>query len=241
MTNTLPILAIDIDGPLAIRVHDKAGRKRALARGFRSFEWRTRVRFMRGSTWIPYSELWLSPTHGEMLAKFSRDHDVELVWASLWEFNANVVVAPALKLPRLPWVDFHGHAAGSAHWKFPAMRDYAAGRPLAWLDDSFTRKARQRAASGFDLSRRNLPTLLQEVDERVGVTVQDLDTVAAWLKTMRLAWDIPMTCGEPKLEVCRRAARRPVRRRSAVVDIKDDVMDEWDRIGGIGQVELPFY
>ena len=228
MTNT-PILAIDIDGPLALCVHTKAQRKNAQARGFRQVNWRGKVRFVEGSTWVPYSELWLNPVHGSMLAKFSREHDVELVWASLWEFNANKVVAPTLGLPRLPWVDFHGHADGPGFWKFRAMTDFAAGRPLAWLDDGFTRKAMQRELSGFDLSRRNLPTLLQEVDETIGVTQRDLDVVASWLKTARLAWG--MAQDEPKPPVW--SSRRSTQRRFAFVDIEHSSMSDQEFIAAL--------
>jgi hypothetical protein len=204
MTNTTPILAIDIDGPLNPRAHNKAEIKNVLARGFRSVPWRNQVSYVPGSTWIPYSNLFLSPKHGGMLRAFSIEHDVELVWASLWEHNANTIVSPALGLPRLPWVDFHGHRAGSKLWKFPAMQSFAAGRPLAWLDDSFTHHARKRAASGFDNSRRNLPTLLHEVDPYVGIQMHDLEAVAAWLKTARLAWDMTVTyeIRQPKPVAC---------------------------------------
>jgi hypothetical protein len=232
MTNTTPILAIDIDGPLALRVFTKADRQRAKARGFRQVSWHGKVRRVPGSTWVPYSELWLNPVHGSMLAKFSREHDVELVWASLWEFNANAVVAPVLGLPRLPWVDFHGHVDGPGFWKFRAMTDFAQGRPLAWLDDSFTRKAHQRELSGFDLSRRNLPTLLQEVDETIGVTQQDLDVVASWLKTMRLAWGISQD--EPKSPVCQlRNSRRSIPSRSVFADIEHSSMSDQEFIAAL--------
>jgi hypothetical protein len=176
-----PILAMDVDGPLNV-----SGQK--LRSGFRSIAWRDDVSYRAGSTWIPHSRLHLSRKHGDMLSAFSREHDVELVWASLWEHNANRVIGPALGLPRLPWVDFHGHAAGRQFWKFPAMADFAAGRPLVWLDDSFTRKARQRRASGFDRARRGLPTLLMEIDPYIGMTRSNLDDVAGWLSTARLAW-----------------------------------------------------
>lgn len=186
----IPILAVDVDGPLNVSAYSKADRKLRAQRGFRSVtRWQHLVVRRPGSTWFPFSELWLHPDHGSMLAEFSAAHDVELVWCSMWEGSANRVVAPAVGLPRLPFVDFHGHPVRD-QWKWPAVLDYAAGRPLAWLDDSFGRpsKVAARAASGFDRARRNLPTLLQEVDPCVGLTSWDLDTVASWLVTARLAW-----------------------------------------------------
>lgn len=184
----LPILAIDIDGPLNVRAHTKAAKKRLARRGFAPVtRWQGKVIRPPGSTWFPLSELWLHRDHGAMLAEFSLEHDVELVWASMWERSANRVVAPVLGLPRLPYVDFHAHPERRL-WKFPAVAEYAAGRPLAWLDDSFPRKRRQLDVSGFARARRNLPTLLHAVDPEVGITDVDLDTVADWLRTARLAW-----------------------------------------------------
>jgi hypothetical protein len=228
MTNTTPILAIDIDGPLNPRAHTNAQRKNLRARGFRLIEWRKQVRYVPGSKWLPYTDLWLNPVHGAMLAKFSRDHDVELVWASLWEHNANTIVGPVLGLPRLPFVDFHGHQDGPAFWKYRALADYAKGRPLAWLDDSFTHKHRQAELSGWSKLRRNVPTLLQEVNASVGVTAQDLDIIAAWLKTTRLAWpNMEPTYELPKPPVWKRGSRRrSTRRHFASADIEHSSMSD---------------
>jgi hypothetical protein len=190
MTNTTPILAIDIDGPLNVSAYSKAAKKRLARRGFRSITgWQKRVVRPPGSTWFPLSSLWLHPDHGAMLAEFSVEHDIELVWCSLWEGSANRVVAPVLGLPRLPFVNFHAHPERRL-WKFPAVAEYAAGRPLAWLDDSFGHKRGALAASGFARARRNLPTLLHQVDPGVGLTDVDLADVESWLKTVRLAWNL---------------------------------------------------
>lgn len=179
------LLVLDVDGPL--NPFRAALSSLGASSGFREVAFRQTVSYRAGSTWSPYSRLHLSRSVGDTLAAFSRDHDVELVWGSLWEHNCNAVVGPALGLPRLPWIDFHGHPVRHL-WKFPAVAEFAAGRPMAWLDDSFSAKARQRAASGFDRTRRNLPTLLREVDPAVGVLAADLDEVASWLRTARLAW-----------------------------------------------------
>ncbi len=183
-----PILALDVDGPLNV-YRASLKRLRSRAGGFEEVRgFNRKLSFRAGSRWFPYSDLWLSRAHGEMLAEFSRVHDVELVWATMWEHNANTIIGPALGLPRLPWVDFHSHT--SRAWKWDAVAEFAAGRPLAWLDDSFLepRKVAQRKASGWAAARRNLPTLLQHVDPAVGLRTSDLDAVAEWLKTARLAW-----------------------------------------------------
>lgn len=187
MTNT-PILAIDIDGVLSPLTWSKTGRKTMFKRGFRPVEWRQKFVYPENSKWCPYSDLYLHPQHGKMLAQFSARHDVELIWCSLWADNANRIVSPALGLPRLPFVDFHGHSSGSEVWKWDAVAEYAAGRPLAWLDDGFSDAAKRRALSGFDHSRRNLPTLLKEIDPYVGLGNLDLVEVLAWLRMLAHAW-----------------------------------------------------
>lgn len=181
-----PILALDVDGPLNAF---GMARKQLKRRGFVEVGWRDKVSYRSGSTWVPHTQLWLSRQVGDMLTEFSRAHDVELVWASLWEHNCNSIIAPALGLPRLPWVDFHGHPVRGL-WKWPAVAKFADGRPLAWLDDGFAvpRKQRQCEAAGFRDVRRNLPTLLRYVDPAVGITKADLDAVASWLHTAKLAW-----------------------------------------------------
>lgn len=182
-----PILAIDIDGPLN---PFSGSPKRLRAGGFRQVVWSDAVTYRPGSRWVPHSKLWLNPNHGKLLREFSVRHDVELVWASLWEHNAVTVVGRFLGMPRLPWVDFHGHRSGSEVWKWDAMAEFAAGRPLAWLDDAFgePRKARQRTRSGWAAARRGLPTLCHRVDPAVGLTGSDLEVVASWLRTAGLAW-----------------------------------------------------
>jgi hypothetical protein len=185
---TTPLLAIDIDGVLSPLVWSKAERKALTARGFRSIEWRGSYTPGRNSTWHPYSQLWLSRTHGDMLARFSTEHDVELVWASMWSHNCSPVVSRSIGLPRLPYVDFFSHPSGPRVWKYDAVADFAAGRPLAWLDDGFSSHRVQRGHSSFDHSRRNLPTLLHQVDARVGLQRSDLNAVASWLRLLCLAW-----------------------------------------------------
>jgi hypothetical protein len=189
MTNTTPILAIDVDGVLSPSYSSKALMRQLRADGFTQVKYNYfDIKRAPGSTWSPL-QLWLHPQSGELLREFSRDYDVELVWATMWEGNANTVIAPVLDLPRLDFVDFHANPDRWS-WKYPAMIDYAAGRPLAWLDDSFGRKTAHAQRAGWAAARRNVPTLCQQIDPRVGMTYRDLDDVADWLHTARLAWGL---------------------------------------------------
>jgi hypothetical protein len=65
----------------------------------------------------------------EILHELSGYFDV--VWASAWSHNAHAALRTVLDLPETPWpflpVQFH---------KLSAIREYAAGRPWVWIDDS---------------------------------------------------------------------------------------------------------
>jgi hypothetical protein len=123
------------------------------------------------------------------------------------------------------------------------MADYAKGRPLAWLDDSFSHKHRQFEASGWSKLRRNVPTLLQEVNASVGVTAQDLDMIAAWLKTTRLAWpNMERTYELPKPSPCHRGNRkRSTRRRFASADIEHSSMSDEEFIDALALDGSPLF
>ena len=76
----------------------------------------------------------------EVLAELAARY--ELAWATAWQDNANLLLAPALGLPTLPVVRFTDPApdeVGSRYtgrtWKLPSVQGFAADRPLAWIDD----------------------------------------------------------------------------------------------------------
>lgn len=130
--------------------------------------------------------VFLSKVHGPMLLDFAAEHDVELAWATTWEGEANTRIGPVIGLPELPVVDlgwqrkFSG-TIRSEHWKFDGVLKFAAGRPLAWFDDDFGYFHKERA--WFEAERGHTPTLLHHVDPKVGLRADDLDAVAAWLRS----------------------------------------------------------
>ncbi|PZG28441.1 hypothetical protein C1I98_32805, partial [Spongiactinospora gelatinilytica] len=80
----------------------------------------------------------IDPAHGARLAALP----YELVWATTWLDDANDCVAPLLGLPPLPvvrWPEASGPSGpdevAGMHWKTPALVEWAAGRPFAWVDD----------------------------------------------------------------------------------------------------------
>lgn len=118
--------------------------------------------------------VWINSAHGQLLGQLAEETGLELAWVTKWGEQANQHLAPRLGLPRLPVIDFdHGDPA----WKFPAVLAYAAGRPLAWLDDELGALG-DRAA--FLAGRGEVPTLLRDVDPLHGLLGEDLDAVRRW-------------------------------------------------------------
>ncbi|WP_214405667.1 HAD domain-containing protein [Pseudonocardia lacus] len=120
----------------------------------------------------------IDPRHGPRLARLPG----ELVWATTWMEQANDVLAPVLGLAPLPVLepleptvedDYFG-----LHWKTRAIVDLAAGRAFAWVDDEITEADRE-----WVRDRHAAPALLLRVDAHLGLTVQDLDALEAWLRT----------------------------------------------------------
>ncbi|MBA2522248.1 MAG: hypothetical protein H0V25_02845 [Solirubrobacterales bacterium] len=99
----------------------------------------------------------------------------ELVWATGWEERANDYLLLMLGLPALPVLRFGRSARfGSAHWKLGPIGEYAAGRPLAWIDDSLDESCREWA------DERPEPTLLVETESAVGLLDMHVQTLIDW-------------------------------------------------------------
>lgn len=131
------------------------------------------------------------PGHGALLSALARETGLELVWATAWEHDANRHVAPAIGLSPIPVVEFpdadreydvRGRLEWrvDGNWKWPAVLDYAAGRPLAWLDDEHSEAEYAKARAAFDRDRAGTPTLLCHVDPRHGLRAAHLATIRAW-------------------------------------------------------------
>jgi hypothetical protein len=90
------------------------------------------------------SAVLVSARHGRWLRELSTVY--QLVWASTWEAQANLCIAPLLGLPALPFVPVGRHPAGD--WA-PIVR-HAAGRPFAWVDDLIPDAVRLSCAARAD-------------------------------------------------------------------------------------------
>ena len=102
----------------------------------------------------------------------------DLVWASGWEEKANEHLPHLLGLPSLPFLSFPEGVRGTrttiGHWKLEAIDTYAAGRPLAWVDDALSPACEQWAQA------RDAPTLLVQTVPEQGLTSREARLLADW-------------------------------------------------------------
>jgi HAD domain in Swiss Army Knife RNA repair proteins len=107
----------------------------------------------------------------------------ELAWATAWQDHANLLLAPALRLPALPVVRFTDPApdeVGSRYaghtWKLPSIQRFGADRPLAWIDDDLHGDAYAWAAM------RRIPTKLLTTDPSRGITDRHVRALLAFAR-----------------------------------------------------------
>ncbi|GAA2815869.1 hypothetical protein GCM10010441_45560 [Kitasatospora paracochleata] len=151
-----PLLFLDVDGVLnPVCPHPDAG--------------------FDSHTLLGYTVL-LSAEHGAWLRELAGTY--ELVWATTWEDEANVHIAPRLGLPELPVVRFNGYVPQPGDPRVPLMElfsarkwapllRYAAGRPFAWLDDCIPPRLVRNTLLRSALLRRD--RLLLRVDPGQGL------------------------------------------------------------------------
>jgi len=120
----------------------------------------------------------------EVLAELAARY--ELVWATAWQDNANLLLAPALGLPALPVVRFTDPAADEVDfrhtgrtWKLPSVQRFAADRPLAWIDDDLHGDAYAWAAA------RRIPTKLLSTDPSRGIVDREIRSLLAFARRAR--------------------------------------------------------
>lgn len=117
----------------------------------------------------------IDPAIGPLLLGLGCD----VVWATAWRGDANVVVGPRAGLPTLPVADLPAYGAADPAglgWKTRALVREAAGRPFVWVDDD---------VSDVDLAwiEREHPgrALVLRVESAVGLTAAGVAEISAWL------------------------------------------------------------
>lgn len=153
-----PVLAVDVDGVISLFGFEEAGVEAPY--GFRLIDGMAHC---------------ISLPSGERLRRLS-DH-FDLVWATGWEDRANDHLPNLLGLPQLPFLTFDGQARfGTAHWKLGPIERYAAGRPLAWIDDSLDETCYAWARA------RPEPTLLVPTESHIGLEEGHVAALTGWVE-----------------------------------------------------------
>lgn len=175
-----PLLLLDIDGVF----NPYAAKPTRRPEGYETHRILMPDRFSRKPL-----RVWLNPTHGPLLLEFASEHEVELVWASMWGQWANILVAPKIGLlgvPLLPFIDFDAGDWDFRAWKYPRVREYVGDRPFLWFDDEFAEKDHRAAREAFEASL-TAPYRLIDVSPRTGLLPDHLAEAADWLEDLRAA------------------------------------------------------
>lgn len=121
---------------------------------------------------------------GDWLKRLSEHF--HLIWATMWDAEANTELAPRLGLPHLPYipcwdaqdvyVEWNGHRL---HTKVPCIEKLVEDWPFAWIDDTLTRGDLLWA----EWRERNLaPTHLLKIDPRMGLLEHHVNKLIGWAK-----------------------------------------------------------
>lgn len=107
----------------------------------------------------------------------------ELVWCSGWEEKADEHLPHLLGLPAaLPFLRFPRAERGSqvthGHWKLESIGTFAAGRPLAWIDDALSPACHEWATA------RAEPTLLVQTAPEHGLTAREAQLLEDWARAL---------------------------------------------------------
>jgi hypothetical protein len=161
--NNRPVVFLDVDGVFNPDATSKQRSQLWYHHGWR----RKRAQLNSGPV-----QLIVNPETGIWLRKLAHDTGAELVWATRWNDLANEHVAPLANLPVLPYVTTPVYPRPKA----PAVLEWAAGRPFAWIDDEEKELAlaERLAAPGQAI----YPVL---TDARTGLTIEHVDDVRDWL------------------------------------------------------------
>lgn len=167
-----PLLLLDVDGPL----NPYAAKATRRPEGYETHRY----------DWSGLNlRVWLNPEHGAKLL----DLGYELVWATMWENEANSFIGPKIGLPELPFIDFRNNGRvivggsnvylGELYVKTPrisyVMKKYHYGRPFIWVDDEATPQDEQFLRETTDSEVK-----VFTIDPKIGLTNEDFDEMKAW-------------------------------------------------------------
>ncbi|MER7843462.1 hypothetical protein ABTZ03_05865 [Kitasatospora sp. NPDC096077] len=169
-----PLLLLDVDGPL----NPYAAPRLRRPAGYDSHDlmpsWWARRQTRQAEGKAKPLRVWLNPGHGPELLSLP----YQLVWATTWMDEANVLIGPNLGLPELPyipWTELFAEDPEGLHWKTRDVVAWAAGRPFVWVDDEL---GPQDAA--WISAHHPAPALTLHVNPRIGLLAEDFATLRDW-------------------------------------------------------------
>jgi hypothetical protein len=112
-----------------------------------------------------------------MLLALAAETGGELAWGSMWENNANIYVAGVVGLPQLPWAPCTTSFSRYVN-KAESVVPWAKGRPFVWFDDE------SYIPQAVFMRARQLHLVIT-VDDRTGLTAEDIDAARNWLTRLR--------------------------------------------------------
>jgi hypothetical protein len=166
-----PLLLLDVDGPL----NPWKAKPHLRPAGYETFRFPVASCYPRKPL-----RVWLRRDVGARLRELADAYGFELVWATSWQDEANEFIAPAIGLPALPVIALPGRDRRDWHrttWKWDAVAEFAADRPLAWVDDEFHDSWNIKRIEPFTAAR-TAPTALCNIDPRVGLDEPDFTALA---------------------------------------------------------------
>jgi len=155
--------------------------------------------------------IWLNPQHGALINDLLDTHELHPVWCTSWRHDANTHIAHRIGLRALDVIDLPRPDITTSHphgylWKRDHVAQWAAGDPLAWIDDDFTTFDHEWAVRR---TATTAPTLLVQPDPCIGLTPQHLDQVRAWAGTRRDTSSRVRTSATQPRSASSSTARRP--------------------------------
>jgi hypothetical protein len=122
----------------------------------------------------------LASWHGPAILELCEEANLDLVWATTWEEDANREIAPRIGLPDdLPWISFPMDDEDPLveSRKLPAVRRWVADHSCVWIDDDLWGDAWAWATERTD---DGIPTLLVKPSPERGLTQAHLAAVSHW-------------------------------------------------------------
>lgn len=171
-----PLLLLDVDGPL----NPYAAKPTRRPEGYETHRMTPSGFLMRNAL-----RVWLNPEHGAKLLGLGYD----LMWATMWEDEANEWISPHIGLPELPFISFKHASWNDGDGLYVKTKTIASfmnenhpGRPFLWVDDECS--GRDSTYLAKNCSGR---AKIYHVSPRIGLVDEDFTTIKDYKKHL-MAW-----------------------------------------------------